>query len=57
MEIVRFTYRIPKDLLAKVKVLALENNLSVNEEINQLLAFGIEYYFMKINSFRNKTDL
>lgn len=56
MEIVRFTYRIPKDLLSKVKVLALENNLSINEEINQLLAFGIEYYFIKINKFRNRDE-
>lgn len=54
MEIVRFTYRIRKNLLAQVKVLAIENNLSVNEELNQLVAFGIEYYFQKIKEFRNE---
>lgn len=56
MEIVRFTYRISKNLLAQVKVLALENNLSVNEELNQLVAFGIEYYFQKIKEFRNEIE-
>jgi len=54
MEIVRFTYRVPKELLAKIKILATDNGVSINEEINQLVALGIESYLSKMIEIRSK---
>lgn len=44
MEIIRFTFRIPKYLIAKVRVLAKQNNISVNKQLIELVEFGIKYF-------------
>ena len=51
MEIVRFTFRIPKYLITKVKVLANQNNISINKQLIELIEFGIKYFLEKTNEF------
>lgn len=51
MEIVRFTFRIPKYLITKVKVLAKQNNISINKQLIELIEFGIKYFLEKTNEF------
>ncbi len=47
MEITRITFRIPKYLDTKVKVLANQNNISVNQQLIELVEFGIKYFLEK----------
>lgn len=51
MEIIRFTFRIPKYLIAKVRVLAKQNNISVNKQLIELVEFGIKYFLEKTSKF------
>lgn len=51
MEIVRFTFRIPKYLIAKVRVLAKQNNISTNKQLIELVEFGIKYFLEKTSEF------
>ena len=51
MEITRVTFRIPKYLITKVKVLANQNNISVNKELIELVEFGIKYFLEKSSEF------
>ena len=44
MEIVRITFRLPKYLMSKVKLLANQNNISVNKQLIELVEFGIKYF-------------
>lgn len=39
--------RIPTRLLKLVKILATNDNVSINEEINRLIEFGIKTYMDK----------
>lgn len=56
MNTVRFTCRMPKDLLTKVKVLAVEKNNSVNKEIAELVALGIESFITKTKEAEEKLN-
>lgn len=53
MEVTRITFRIPKYLITKVKVLAKENQISLNQQLNELVEFGIKYFLEK----RNETEV
>ena len=44
MRIGRFTCRMEKELLNKVKAIALEQGISVNKAISMLVAYGIKKY-------------
>jgi len=50
MEITRITFRIPKYIFSKVKILANDNCISINKQLIELIEFGIKYYFEIINS-------
>lgn len=52
MEVTRITFRIPKYLISNVKVLANQNNISVNKQLVELVEFGIKYFLEKINDDR-----
>lgn len=45
MEIIRITFRVPKYIFSKVKILANDNNISINKQLIELIEFGIKYYF------------
>lgn len=47
MEVTRITFRIPKYLDLKVKLLASQNNLSMNNQLIELIEFGIKYLLEK----------
>lgn len=47
MEITRITFRIPKYLITKVKVLANQNQISLNRQLIELVEFGIKYFLEK----------
>lgn len=47
MEITRITFRIPKFLITKVKVLANQNQISLNQQLVELVGFGIKYFLEK----------
>lgn len=47
MEIIRITFRIPKYLMTKVKILANQNDISMNKQLIELLEFGIKYFLEK----------
>ena len=49
MNITRITFRIPKDLMIKVRLIASENQISLNSELIELIRFGINYYLEKNN--------
>lgn len=49
MNITRITFRIPKQLMSKVKILADENQVSLNTELIELIRLGIKYYLEKTN--------
>ena len=51
MEVTRCTFRIPKYLIAKVRILAEQNNISVNRQLIELIEFGIKYFLEKTNEF------
>lgn len=51
MEIIRLTFRIPKYLIAKVRVLANQNNISMNKQLIELVEFGIKYFLEKTSEF------
>lgn len=58
MKIKRLTLRIPEDLLKSVKILANENNYSLNKELIELIRFGIKYFFeltCNVNTEVNKS--
>lgn len=47
MEIIRFTFRVPKYLMSKAKILAEQNGISLNQELIELIEFGIKYFLEK----------
>lgn len=47
MEITRITYRVPKKLMLKVKLLAKENQVSLNTQLTELIRLGIQYYLIQ----------
>ena len=49
LEVVRITFRIPKYLETKVKLLAEENDISMNKQLIELIEFGIQYFLEKTN--------
>lgn len=49
MEIIRFTFRMPKYLIVKVRLLAKQNNISVNKQLLELVEFGIKYFLEKVS--------
>lgn len=57
MEIIRITFRIPKYIFSKVKILASDNNISINKQLIELIEFGIKYYFEIINSNNIKKEI
>lgn len=59
MEIIRITYRMPISLVSKVRLLAEQNKISLNQQINELVSFGIKYFLEKseeINIERDSVD-
>ena len=52
MEIVRITFRIPKYLMTKVKILANENNISINKQLLELIEFGIKSFIEKTKELK-----
>ena len=50
MRIKRITFRIPQELWAKVKILAKENNISLNKQLIELIEFGIQVFISKTNN-------
>ena len=50
MRIKRITFRIPQELWAKVKILAKENNISLNKQLIELIEFGIQAFISKTNN-------
>lgn len=49
MESTRITFRIPKYLFSKVKLLAKQNEISLNKQLIELVEFGIKYFLEKTN--------
>ena len=47
MYIKRITFRIPRDLYTKVKILANQNCISFNKQLIELVAFGIRAFLEK----------
>ena len=47
MYIKRITFRIPRDLYTKVKILADQNCISLNKQLIELVAFGIRSFLEK----------
>lgn len=47
MECTRITFRIPKYLFSKVKLLANQNEISLNKQLIELVEFGIKYFLEK----------
>ena len=39
------------NLIAKVRILAEQNNISVNRQLIELIEFGIKYFLEKTNEF------
>ena len=47
MRIKRITFRIPQELWTRVKILAKENNISLNKQLIELIEFGIQAFISK----------
>ncbi len=52
MKIVRVTFRLPSELWSKCRILAEENDISLNKQFIELIRFGIQSFLEKRTEYQ-----